>query len=125
VKDTLEKLGVTKEKLAKEYIAMAFSNITDVMTDDGELKGLNQLTVPARKAVKSIKRATGRSRSTSVEMHDKHRALEKLVKWFGVEDGEGNPLGGGGMAVIVETGIPYAPGGAPEAEPEEEDDLFS
>lgn len=41
--EILDRFGVTQERILKEFIALAFGNVTDYLQDDWKLKPLNEI----------------------------------------------------------------------------------
>ena len=74
---TLEKLGITQEKVIRELARIAFSDITECLQGEYELRDLNKIGPETTAAVKNI-RVT--KNGFKIDMHDKVKALEKILE---------------------------------------------
>ena len=86
-KKEAERLGISLERMTDEFANLAFSDITDVMTEDYEVKPPSEIR--NIKAVQSIKKTTTYTKrgdtkvQIEVKMHPKYQALEALAKHIG------------------------------------------
>lgn len=72
---SLEKLGITQERVITELVRIAFGNVADLFEGDWELKSLTDIPKEKSAAIKSLtKTETG----VKINMHDKLGALLKL-----------------------------------------------
>lgn len=79
--EILEQEGVTQERVLREIVAFAFSDITEFFNDDWSLKKVSQVKPGKTGAIKALKKTeTG----VSIQMHDKIKAL--LLLWDLVKD---------------------------------------
>jgi phage terminase small subunit len=86
--EILDSLGVTQERILKEFVALAFGNATDYLQDDWKLKPLNEIPEEKRgpvdfKVTENIKTG-GRSITISSNLNVKIKALQFL--WELVKD---------------------------------------
>ncbi|MCR4300613.1 MAG: terminase small subunit [Sulfuricaulis sp.] len=92
-----EQAGVTVERIIRELAAIAFANLRDVVTWDGDalyLKPSAELDTASASAIKKVKQTRTITRGKNdfeqereqreVELHDKQRALELLGRHFGM-----------------------------------------
>lgn len=88
--EILDSFGVTQERILKEFVALAFGNVTDYLQDDWKLKPLNEIPKDKRgsidfKVTENIQ-SGGRSITISSNLDVKVKALKFL--WELVRDRE-------------------------------------
>ena len=73
---------LTIEKVIGEISSLAFSNIRDFYDDEGQFKKLSDLTLEQARCIESINPVPLKDGSVQfkIKLHDKNRALEKLMK---------------------------------------------
>lgn len=86
--EILDSLGVTQERILREFVALAFGNVTDYLQDDWKLKPLNEIPEEKRgpvdfKVTENIKTGA-RSITISSNLNLKVKALQFL--WELVKD---------------------------------------
>lgn len=81
-----EKTQITQERVLEEEAAIAFSNITDLFDEDGNIIETHKLPEPIRYALSSIevKDLPDGSRKYKFRLWDKGRALERISKYLGM-----------------------------------------
>jgi phage terminase small subunit len=86
-KKTLEKLDISHERIAAEYAKLAFSDMSDVIGEDGEIKKMSDIKNSA--AISSItvdayttKAGTSHNK-TKMTLHSKRDGLDGLSKHTG------------------------------------------
>ena len=87
-----EELGITRDRILREYRNIAFSDITDyvrlVKSEHGigiTFKPTEELTIDQRRALQSIRMTQS---GIDIKTHDKHKALEFLSEYLGMVDAE-------------------------------------
>jgi hypothetical protein len=87
------KLDISENRIIAEIAAIAFSDVGQLEGDDGGFKGLKALDPATRRAIKSVKykrylEGKGEGAQlvevTSIEMHPKLPALEKICEIKGI-----------------------------------------
>lgn len=88
-KEVSDKLGITQERVAKEYAKLGFANMRDYAKwhdDKVDLTHSDDLTEDQTAAVAEVSQtigATAGSGSIKFKLHDKKAALDSLSKMFG------------------------------------------
>lgn len=77
-----ESTKVRFEDLVDELRVIAFSSITDHVRSDGEPKPLDETNHKVVAIKKIVRRQTKYGEDTTIEMHDKLGAIEKLLKMY-------------------------------------------
>lgn len=91
--DTDDIADLSPEKVMQELAAVAFADYADFIEStplsnehNFMLKDLNQIPANKRKAIKKITEKTTRyGTDTEIELHDKLRALDRLIKILGID----------------------------------------
>lgn len=87
------RIGVDAEMIAREYMKLAFLDISDVVNEDGNLKQISDMGANAKAAISGIElneMQVGEGSSVvikKVRLYNKIDALERIAKMIGV-DGE-------------------------------------
>ena len=83
-----EELGITRDRILREYRNIAFSDITDYVQLEKTEAGINivfkpteDLTIDQRRALQSIRKTQS---GIDIKTHDKHKALEFLAAYLGM-----------------------------------------
>lgn len=87
------RIGVSAEMIAREYMKVAFVDISDIVDDDGNLRKLNEMPKHARSAISGLEvneqNILGSNVATvtvkKVKLHNKLDALDKLAKMIGAD----------------------------------------
>lgn len=94
--ETTHRLGVTREEVVHELAAIAFSSVDHIVTFGPagiELRPMDEIPRADLAAVATLRHRVGpTSRSTSVKMMDKIRALGSLGRMLGLFDGNTQPM---------------------------------
>lgn len=72
---SLEELGVTQDRVIKELVTVAFSDIGKVFNENWSVKSLGEIPLEDRKAIHAFSKS---ATVISVRMYDKLKALELL-----------------------------------------------
>lgn len=87
-----EELGITRDRILREYRNIAFSDITDYVQLEKTEAGINivfkpteDLTIDQRRALQSIRMTQS---GIDIKTHDKHKALEFLSKYLGMVEAD-------------------------------------
>ncbi len=89
--DLGKRIGVDAEKIAREYMKLAFLDISDVVSEDGNLKPLSDMSENAKAAISGIElneMQIGEGSAVvvkKVKLYNKIDSLDKLAKMIGVE----------------------------------------
>ena len=76
-----KKLELTAERIAQEYMRIAFANVADTLDDANEVQPINQLPRDVSAAISTISVSSSiGERKATVRMHDKLKALEALER---------------------------------------------
>jgi phage terminase small subunit len=99
--EILEAIGIEQIRIAQEYAKLAFSDITDFMEGDYNLKDLDSLDkrktpviAHAKVQEKEYIKEDGSStiiRTKEIKLHDKLKALDKLAEMAGLTRKEDDP----------------------------------
>lgn len=89
--ERLEKLGVTSDRVLREWALIAFSNLQDIVYEDENgnsqvnLKNLPRHVASALAEI-NIETSNGKTtvKKTKIRLHDKMNALDKLSKHLGI-----------------------------------------
>lgn len=88
---TSEKLNITKERVLNEYRKIAFSDVRNVLTDNGSLKSVSEIdddTAGALAGIESFdeysKDGTFLGTNRKIRLHNKLQALQDLGKHLGL-----------------------------------------
>ncbi len=83
-----DELGITRDRILREYRNIAFSDITDYVQLEKTEAGINvvfkpteSLTLDQRRALQSIRVTQS---GIDIKTHDKHKALEFLAAYLGM-----------------------------------------
>lgn len=93
-KKTLEKLDISHERIAKEYAKIAFSDLSDCVDNEGNIKNINKIENSA--AVSSLitdeyTTVSGASHiKTKITLHSKRDGLDGLAKHTGFYEKDNN-----------------------------------
>jgi phage terminase small subunit len=94
--ETAHRLGATRETVVSELAAIAFSNLGHVVTFGPagiELRPIDEIPRADLAGIATLRHRVGpTSRSTSVKMMDKIRALGSLGRMLGLFDGNTQPM---------------------------------
>ena len=94
--ETAHRLGATRETVVSELAAIAFSNLGHIVTFGPagiELRPIDEIPRADLAGIATLRHRVGpTSRSTSVRMVDKVRALGKLGRMLGLFDGNTQPM---------------------------------
>ena len=86
--DVAQRVGVTQQMVIKEYVRLAFSDLSDVVdVSSGEVvvHNLNELSEDVRRAVSEVSSSvTPSGINMRVKLHDKKGALDSLAKYLGL-----------------------------------------
>jgi phage terminase small subunit len=97
-KQFLDKLGISKERVLKEYSRLAFTTMRDVASWNGETVNLDDskdLTEDSAAAVMEVSQTTNESGSSvKIKLHDKKAALDKLGEYLKLSGGKDNEARG-------------------------------
>lgn len=89
--DLSKRIGVSAEMIAREYMKMAFVDISEVISEDGNLKQVSEMGDNAKAAISSIKVNEINSPDKlpvvvkEIRLHSKIDSLDKLAKMIGVD----------------------------------------
>ena len=97
--DMQEIMCLDANRIAQELAAVAFTDITDVMSDVETVKDFDDMSPTAKKAIKkiSVKEVAndrGVTRTVTLELHDKLRSLSELMKVLGIGGGDAQVVNG-------------------------------
>jgi phage terminase small subunit len=105
----LARIGVSAERVMSELASIAFADVGDTCDWDGEnltIKSFASMKRRARRAIKSITITPGKDGNTvKLEMHDKMKAIDKLVKCLGLEQAMTAKLEVAGVSLPENTSI--------------------
>ena len=91
-KEYLAKLGISKERVLKEYSRLAFTTMRDVASWNGETVNLDDsedIEEDAAAAVMEVSQTTNESGSSvKIKLHDKKGALDKLGDYLKLSGGK-------------------------------------
>lgn len=80
--DILAEMGVSQEKILRELVSLAFTDVSDFLNDDYSLKPLNEIPKEKTRAVNlrvsESNRLEGRTKSISTNMSVRIKALKIL-----------------------------------------------
>jgi phage terminase small subunit len=86
-KPLLDQLGITQERVLKEFAAIAFTNINDFLDSEYVLKPLSVIDPAKVAAIKDLEKTdTGHK----IRLHDKLAALNKLMEILNLADNTNN-----------------------------------
>lgn len=96
------RLGITRERIAKEYAKLAFSDKRKLYNEDGTFKSIHELDDETAGAVSSFEiqeSEDGKITTKRVRLHDKRAALGDLNKMLGYNEPEKFDITTGGEPI--------------------------
>lgn len=88
IQKTLNNVGITAERVLKEYEAIAFSDIRDYLNDDFTFKNLNEVKQTNIIASIEVNHVTfgenGVKKQIKFRLYDKMKALDSLANYLGI-----------------------------------------
>ena len=107
-KDLEKQAGISRLKVVKELMSMAFTDIADIV-EKYEKNGIESLTNGERKSIAQIKKTVVEGENHSnisyyIKAHDKKAALELLNKMLGYNEPDKIDHTSGGSPIVINLG---------------------